>query len=527
MTISLWADATPAECRRQLADLSEHISTAGSKNDLLEHIDSALSVPAPPGDSLTLESLSKTYRDQAEKVDDVYKRVHRVARKGLPEVWVGDTSVLASNVVSAAGRSATQMAEAFRGGAKALLKLADALGDAQRKDHQGRAGLRQAKRQLGGRDGWFDDLHEDDDEERARKEARGIASAGVSMMHRAATVTEEAVRAAVRDLNKWASEARAEKLDTDDLSAVDKLVLADTSTGGGAAELNEILSADDLERAGRRMERLNAADEAAMERMLAQSYSPQERAYLMKALAAGHGVDDIEQFGSKIHGRSEEWLRRHLTPVVTAPDSMDDEGQAADGSNNNKDQVSFGTQLWIQGGDGSEGTCVASSTVTARAMVDPVYALGLTGGPSGQEDDPDAFRQRLVDEQHRLHEAGDGGDNWGGMGLEGQERIADSTIGGATGDDYERRDLGSADDRRAVLTTVEKSVAEGKPVPFDVKGEDGAHAMVIIGQEGGMLQVYNPWGTTTWVSENDFINGHMGKAASKGLNDAYSVYLPD
>ncbi|MFI7244893.1 peptidoglycan-binding protein [Streptomyces qinglanensis] len=524
--MSLWADDSPAECRRRLADLSERISTAGSKNDLLDHIDSALSVPAPQGDSLTLETLSKTYRDQAERVDDVYKRVHRVARKGLPEVWVGDTSVLASNAASAAGRSATQMAEAFRGGAKALLELADALGDAQKQDDQGRAGLRQARSQLGGRDGWFDDLHEDDGEERARKQARGVASGGISMMHRAAVFTEHVVRAAVRDLNKWASEARAEKLHTPDLSAVDKLMLADTSAGG-APELNEILGAADLERAGRRMDRLNAADEAAMERMLARSRSPQERAYLMKALAAGHDVDEIEQFRSKIHGKGAEWLRRHLTPVVTAPDSMDDEGRADDGSNNNKDQVRFGNQLWIQGGDGSEGTCVASSTVTARAMVDPVYALGLTGGPSGHEDDPDAFRRRLVDEQHRLHEAGDGGDDWDGMAHEGQERIADSAIGGATGDDYERHDLGSADDRRAVLTRVEKAVAEGKPVPVDVKGEGGAHAMTIIGQEGGMLQVYNPWGTTTWVSENDFINGHMDKAARKGLNDAYSVYLPD
>jgi hypothetical protein len=159
-------------------------------------------------------------------------------------------------------------------------------------------------------------------------------------------------------------------------------------------------------------------------------------------------------------------------------------------------------------------------------MVDPVYALDLTGGPSGQEDDPAAFRQRLVAEQHRLHIEGDGGDNWGGMGPEGQERIADSTIGGATGEDYQRQDMDSAADRRAVLTDVEKAVAEGRPVPVDVKGSEGAHAMTIIGQEGDKLQVYNPWGTTTWVSEDDFINGHMGKASNSGLNDAYSVYLP-
>jgi hypothetical protein len=174
-----------------------------------------------------------------------------------------------------------------------------------------------------------------------------------------------------------------------------------------------------------------------------------------------------------------------------------------------------------------EGTCVASSTVTARALVDPLSALDLTGGPSGQEDSAKAFKQRLVAEQHRLQVEGDGGAKWGGMGPEGQERIADSTIGSATGDDYERRDLDNADERRAALTEVEKAVAEGKPVPVDVSGKGGAHAMTIIGQEGDMLQVYNPWGTTTWVGEGDFINGDMGKAANSGLNDAYGVYLPE
>ncbi|MEU6598156.1 hypothetical protein [Streptomyces flaveolus] len=107
-----------------------------------------------------------------------------------------------------------------------------------------------------------------------------------------------------------------------------------------------------------------------------------------------------------------------------------------------------------------------------------------------------------------------------------QQRINDDAVGGATGTDYERQDLNSAADRRAVLTEVEKSVAQGHPVPVDVSGKEGAHAMTIIAQEGDMLQVYNPWGSTTWVSEDDFINGRMGKASTSDLPNAYSVYLP-
>ncbi|MFD5268333.1 hypothetical protein [Streptomyces sp. NPDC058335] len=111
-------------------------------------------------------------------------------------------------------------------------------------------------------------------------------------------------------------------------------------------------------------------------------------------------------------------------------------------------------------------------------------------------------------------------------GPEGQERINDTAVGSATGSDYERQDLNSDADRRAVLTEVERSVAQGHPVPVDVSGKEGAHAMTIIAQEGDMLQVYNPWGSTTWVSEDDFINGHMGKASNSDLPNAYSVYLP-
>ncbi|MFD6534358.1 peptidoglycan-binding protein [Streptomyces sp. NPDC060184] len=509
-----------------LAALSEKLLAAGSKNEVLDLIGQALSVPEPGGDQGVLEGLASLYRGQVGPLGSVFDQVDRVGRKGIPEVWVGDTSVLASDAVNAAGRAVTQMSEAFHGCATVLLTLADAIGAAQRKDEQGRGQLLEQKQVLGGKDGFFDNLHENDDEEWDRKNAAHFGSFAVDLMHAAVSEAQEATRVAARDLNKWAAEARAGKMGTSELTAVDKLMLADTGVAGADTELNEILTAGDLERASTRMDQLSLDDETAMERMLANSDSPQERAYLMKALAAGHSVDEIERFQDKIHGKDPDWLRRHLTPVVTAGDSMNDEGLAPDGSNNNKDSVTFDGQLWIQGGDGSEGTCVASSTVTSRAMVDPLYALELTGGPDGQQDDPDAFRQRLVEEQHRLHTEGDGGEKWGGMGPEGQERINDSTVGRATGSDYQRQDLDDAADRRAVLTEVERSVAQGRPVPVDVSGEEGAHAMTIIAQEGDMLQVYNPWGETTWVSEDDFINGHMGKASNSDLPNAYSVYLP-
>ncbi|SED52150.1 hypothetical protein SAMN05216532_4814 [Streptomyces sp. 2231.1] len=523
---------TPAGRRSWLAGLCESIPKATSKNDLLDQIDGALFACAPVGDTATLESLGKRYRGQVDKAGDVHDRVHKVARKGLPEVWVGDTSVLASDAVGAAGRAATKMAEAFEGGAKALIALADALTDAQKQDTEGRSRMRQAKQQLGGKDGFLDRMIETDEEKKALASARSVAAAGVDLMHKAAVAADDAVRAATRDLNKWAAEARAGKMHTGELSAVDRLMLADSSGPAGAADYNEILTAGDLERSGRAMDRLSAADRTRMETLLAHASSPQEKAYLMKALAAGHGVDDIAAFDGKIHGKDPAWLQQHLSPIVTKGDSLKDEGtDPGNGANVNTDLQSFGTQQWSQGGDGSEGTCVASSTVTARAMVDPVYALSLTGGPTGQENDPAAFRRRLVDEQHRVHEEGHGGANYNGMGQDGKTEVVNKEISPETGSSYELHEVRDADARRNILPDIEKAVAEGRPVPigvegYDAKGERSGHAMMIVGQEGDKLEIYNPWGQTTWVSENDFVNGGMAKASDSRLPDAYAVHLP-
>lgn len=506
--------------RARLEGLCESIPKAGSKNDLLDLIGQALGVSGPEGDPATLESLGKRYRGQVDHAGDLYDRVDRVARRGLPNIWVGDTSVLASDAVSASARAATQLVDAFQGGARALTLLADAVRAAQKQDSDGRAKLNDARASLGGRDGFFDNWHEDDGEESARLRARSVAATGVQLMHDGAVAADDAARAAARDLNKWAAEARAGKMNTDDLTAVDRLMLADTSNVGGDPELNEILTSNDLERAGRAMENLSPAESARMERLLADASTPQEKAYLMKALAAGYSVDEVSEFGGKIHGKDPEWLREHLAPITT-------------NSETGQEDQDFRDKLWNQ--DGS--TCVPSSTVTARAMVDPVYALELTGGPSGQENDPDAFRERLTDEQLRMHEEGDGAnEGWfwedqvpSGMDSDGQVEISNKELSPHTGDSYESHDMNNANDRRDVLTEINKSVAEGKPVPINIEGEDDGewvgHGVMIVGQEGGMLQIYNPWGQTTWVSEEDFINGDVSAASDDRFNNVNRVYI--
>ncbi|OEJ43521.1 peptidoglycan-binding protein [Streptomyces agglomeratus] len=529
------AGESTTDRREKLAGHQRSIAGADDKNTLIEAIRDALNVSAPVGSPSTLDDIAKRYAKQADEARDVQDRVEQVALTGLPDAWVGSTGARAQEVVSAAARAAAQMDEAIRGARRALILLSDALTTAQSEDKGGREQLREALGMLGGEDGFFDDMVEKDAEEAERLRARNIASAGAKTMHAAAEKADDAAREAARDLNKFAAEARAGRMKTDNISAADRLVLADIGVAGKDPETNELLTANDLERSGKAMERMNAQDQAKFERMLAESKSPQERAYLVKALAAGHDMNAVSEFRDKIHGKDPAWLQRHLTPVTTAGDSMDNEGLNPDGSNKNTDQHAFKGEKWSQ----DAPTCVPSTVVTGRAVVDPLYALELTGGPSGQEDDPAAFRERLHDEQMRLHEDGDGANEYdfpfgstpAGMDEEGKTTITNNEMSPHTGSEYTYQETASADARREVLTDVEKSVAEGKPVPITVEGKDKngdyvGHSMMIVGQEGNMLQVYNPWGTTTWISEDDFINGNMQKASDNRLPNASGVHLP-
>lgn len=527
------AGESTTDRREAIAGHRKSVSDAGDKNALLDAIGKLLDVSAPVGSPSTLDGIAKTYKSQADDAGDVQTRVEAVARSGLPSVWVGSTGAKAAEVVAAAGRSAEQMEEAFRKASKALYDLSDALTSAQSTDESGRGQLRQARTLLGDEDGFFDDWVEKDAEEEERKRAQKIAVGGADELHAAAVKADDAARTAARVLNKFASEARAGQMRTDEISAADRLVLADIGQVGGPLEQNELLTANDLERSGRYLEKMSPQEQAEFERMLADAGSPQERAYLVKALAAGYSLDEVGEFRDKIHDKDPVWLQEHLSPITTGYGSKVDMGVNDQGANVNTEFQKFEGKEWSQDGL----TCVPSSVVTARAMVDPVYALELTGGPTGQENDAEAFRERLTDEQLRLHEDGDGADKgWfddtpAGMNDEGKTDIANNEISPHTGSEYEARQLDSADARRDVLPDVEKAVAEGKPVPIGVEGhdEDGnwvGHGMMIIGQEGDMLQVYNPWGRTTWVSEDDFVNGNMQKASDNDLPDTYSVHLP-
>jgi hypothetical protein len=242
----------------------------------------------------------------------------------------------------------------------------------------------------------------------------------------------------------------------------------------------------------------------------------------MKALAAGYSIDEVAKFDAMIaaHGNDPDWLDQHLSPL--ALDSS--------GANDQKNWNKFDGAEWSQG---EYPTCVASSTVVARAEVDPLYALQLTSGghPGDPEfDNPAAFTDRLHDEQKSVY---DGSrhwyENWWHDGMtDGQsETVTNDEISPHTGASYDNVEMKDQQSRETTMRSVERAVDDGYPVPLIVRQDgEGGHQMMVIGHSDGNLQIYNPWGYTYWVTEDEFVAGHVDGIDSLIPSTPTSVRLP-
>ncbi|MEU0809342.1 peptidoglycan-binding protein [Streptomyces sp. NPDC005970] len=516
--------------RQKLDALHKHVrslkfedtgfAAIGFCSDLSDAIGKARDTPVPFGDPDHIDGVAASYTRAAELLESAQGDLGKVAKAGLPAVWVGTAGEKASEVVGAASRTTDETAEKLREAVPVLRQLAIDIGAAQATDEYARVALDYGKSLCG----MFSDREQ-------LLEAKKATLDGITYLMEADDRAKEGGKKAADKLNKLAAQARTRKVTAGGLTDADRLVIADAADPGGPADLNEILSANELKRSAQFRDKMSAQDQAEFDRLISRAKSPQESAYLMKALAAGYDIKTLRSFGEDIQGRDATWLREHLAPFHTSGDTRVGLELASE-----FDVPGSKGAVWMQ--PDKSGTCVASSTVTARALVDPVYTLRLTtGGHPGDPayDSPAAFKKRLLDEQTRVHKEGDGGPlPDGGMDLIGKNKVINDEIAPHTGSSYEQREVRTADSRRAALPLIEQAVDEGKPVPIGVQGFDTVdgervpvgHAMMIVGHEGDKLEVYNPWGFTTWISEDDFINNHMDKASDKRLPDAYEYSLP-
>ena len=73
---------------------------------------------------------------------------------------------------------------------------------------------------------------------------------------------------------------------------------------------NGILTAPQLKRAGDILDAMSPQERAQVQALLDQAGSEAQRAYILKALAAGHSVAEVSGFATTIRGGSSELSRK-------------------------------------------------------------------------------------------------------------------------------------------------------------------------------------------------------------------------
>lgn len=282
-----------------------------------------------------------------------------------------------------------------------------------------------------------------------------------------------------------------------------------------AASHPDILSGPQAQRGQEKLSRQSPEDQARFVRLLADAGSCEERAYLWKAFAACHSVEECSRFADKIRGKDPTWLRDNL--------------QLANSSMGTGVQ-----QQWSH-------SCNATTAQALRGQMDPIYALQMhEDNPNmGQVDnnDPTRWNPNLAADQRRMLESeyrgatsgrhsgvAVGRDQGGGRG-----RWADDLFNqhsAATGVTYATtKDPSPAD----AVRLIDEGLQTGAPVPIVIGNGPGqyTHYVMVLSSDPGPPKTYlihDPWtGTTVRRKESDFLNGTLDIANS---NQVTAVEVP-
>jgi hypothetical protein len=481
-------------------------------------------VPGFGGDPDTVDDIGRNITRVYEIANQAWDTLREIRNQGIGPSWVGDTHVAAGDAAGALFTDIQTLVDPMRG----LPSWFEAYSTVLRSQKQSDASAVDSLNDVAGQAsqmtalGFLPDLSDYDGDKMA-----GLHHIAMAAIDNRVTAHVN-VRSAGRDLSSMlrdqATHSGGRQLSGSPLSALDDVILGEAGNNWMTGDTG-ILTPSQEQRAAAALSGMSDADRRAMTGMLSAAGSPEQRAYLLRMLAAGYPVGDVSKFDALIaaHGNDPEWLAAHLNPI-----NMDTGSKHA--GDDHKQWDAFDGTLWTQG---QYPTCVASSTVAARAAVDPLYALQLTtGGHPGDPafDNPQAFAERLRAEQSSVY---DDGRDWvqkllGQDGMtDGQSTtIADQQIATHTGATYHNVDINSDDARSDAMPQVEKAVDNGYPVPVSTQGGGEGHQMMIVGHQGNELEIYNPWGYTYWVTEDQFAGGMINNGDDNLPGTPVSVRLP-
>ncbi|MFI7706702.1 hypothetical protein [Nonomuraea sp. NPDC049480] len=453
-----------------------------------------------PGNPDGIDELGKAFQKMATALDTASTDIDHT-KTSVPSVWKGDAATEALAALKATDDLLQQAAPAMRKADTLLQEYADEVRRLKRELGHHRQRLVEAVNELNstqdilrnvldsvwpfdGDGGIVDEI----------RKALGAIGGAIEVFEQLQTASDT-LRRGLRDVQ---GKARAGAVRSPHIDAFDAVLLANAGIDGIAREENGILTTTQLAQAASKMDALSEADRAHMQRLLDSAGSEAERAYLMKALAAGHSVDDIAKFASLIHGKSETWLREHLSLV--------NPGSSGTVRVN-------GVELEQQ----NQTTCGSTSIMVARAMNDPLYAMSLTTDEKGNPLSTTELQEKFTSEQNRIHDSTNtvwpqslGTSPWGLT--DEMNKHADSF-----GANYDWRlvDDTSAGSVNPALNDAVGAVDAGHTVPVLIGDSYPAHYVLLVGHEGDDLIFYNPSGEMVRVSEDDFRNGNVSALGYK------------
>lgn len=266
--------------------------------------------------------------------------------------------------------------------------------------------------------------------------------------------------------------------------------------GIGDAYDDGILTVAQLRAAGRRR---SALPRAAFTALFDAAASDLERAWLYKALSAGHGLAELADFATTIRGKDAGWLDGHL--------SLIDRGGTGNQARQGVDVRQY-----------EDTTCGTTCLIVTHAEADPLYALSLTEADFAARFK--AERDRVHDETNLIWPEALGTSPKGMAGyLTARSAVLGTEYGWQLVDDTDHREISAT--MRDVLTAADR----GHPVPMLVGGPVPRHYVLVVGHSNSDVLLYEPTGgDTVRVAERDFLNGTLRETA--GFDHVQAVVTP-
>lgn len=476
-----------------LKRLRETVLGSGSITDWLLVGKQVREMPGLPGDPGMLRSTAATLRNGGHSVDQVRVDLDKIRQDRLPTIWTGLSATAASSAVGALTVRSADINTVLGGSATVLDHLADGIEQARQKESGGRSAVDAAialQAHLGPAD------------YRRIQDAMVI---GLDQLVAAARAHEDATLEAARLLRAHADRATASRLGTTSLTPLEKVVLAAAGDTAGP-----ILTASDAEQAAKNMGAWDWSARLRLAQLLGECASDDERAWLLKAVAAGHSMDDVARFDGLLrpHATDEAWLTQHLRVLNPT--------QAGDVTFMNASMTQF---------DGT--TCGTMCLLVNHAMRDPMYALQLSyiDPPVPPDEQKRIVGERLVEEQRRIHGESNNGVaflDWPqGLGThpdDAAQWLSDHSGGVQYG---WHQDVISNDTTVDHVASTITAAGAGNPSMILIGDGYPDHYVMVVGETDSGVSVYNPaTGRITQVPAGELAHENLG-----GFSNRSSIYV--